>query len=187
MSGLPPTTASKWLEATDRLNGLRVLHTVSVQASAYGLALAQVAPPETRNPIMEIPKVLPQVELKQSIVTSDAIGTRREIADAIVASDDDSVRALKDKQGQLKAIVIESLTQHFDNDLAKGQDRRVVMQSRGPAGEETRKVFQSTAPAEMTCSADWRRLATIRLVKRTTVRVGRTSEQLRYFISSLPL
>ena len=164
-----------------------MLHTVSVQASAYGLALAQVAPPETRNPIMEIPKVLPQVELKQAMVTSDAIGTWKEIADPIVASGDDSLRAWKDNQGQLKAIAIESLTQHFDNDLADGQARRVVMQSRGPAGEETRKVFQSTAPAELTCSADWRRLATIRLVKRTTVRVGRTSEQLRYFISSLPL
>jgi len=171
----------------DRLNGLKALHTVSVWASEYGLSLAQVATPETGNEITAIPEVLAQVELKEAIVTIDAIGTQKEIAEQIVASGGDYVLALKDNQGKLKANVIEYVTQQFDNGLADGQVRRVVMKSRGHGREETREVFQFAAPAELTNSGDWRGLATIGFVKLTTVRAGKTTEQVRYFISSLPL
>ena len=145
----------------DRLNGLKALHTVSVWASEYGLSLAQVATPETGNEITAIPEVLAQVELKEAIVTIDAIGTQKEIAEQIVASGGDYVLALKDNQGKLKANVIEYVTQQFDNGLADGQVRRVVMKSRGHGREETREVFQFAAPAELTNSGDWRGLATL--------------------------
>ena len=75
----------------------------------------------------------------------------------------------------------------IDKDLPEGQARRVVMQSRDLGGEETQKVFQFAAPAELTSPEDWRSTATIGFVKRTTVRAGRTTEQLRYFTSSLSL
>jgi len=123
----------------------------------------------------------------KAIVTIDAIGTQKEIAEQIVASGGDYVLALKDNQGKLKENVIEYVTQQFDNDLADGQVRRVVMKSRGHGREETREVFQFAAPAELTSSEDWRGLATIGFVKLTTVRAGKTTEQVRYFISSLPL
>jgi len=73
----------------DRLNGLEALHTVSVWASEYGLSLAQVATPEAGNEITAIPLGLSQVELNEAIVTIDAIGTQKEIAEQIVASGGD--------------------------------------------------------------------------------------------------
>jgi predicted transposase YbfD/YdcC len=170
----------------DCLNCLKVLHTVSVWASEYGLSLALVATPETGNEITAIPVVLAQIELNEAIVTIDAIETQKEIAEQIVASGGDYVLALKDNQGKLKENVIEYVTQRFDN-LADGQVRRVVMKSRGHGREETREVFWFAAPAELTNSGDWRGLATLGFVKLTTVRAGKTTKQVRYFISSLPL
>ena len=40
---------------------------------------------------------------------------------------------------------------------------------------------------ELTNSGDWRGLSTIGFVKLTTFRAGKPTEQVRYFISSLPL
>jgi predicted transposase YbfD/YdcC len=146
-----------------------------------------VAKPETGNEITAIPMGLSQVELNEAIVTIDAIGTQKEIAEQIVASGGDDLLALKDSQGKFKANVIKYVTQQFDNDLADGQARRVVMKSRGHGREETRAVFQFAAPAKLTNSRAWCGLATIRFVKLTTDRVGKTTGQVRYFISSLPL
>ena len=79
------------------------------------------------------------------------------------------------------------MTEQFHNDLADGQVRRVGMKSRGRGREKTREVFQFAAPAELTSSGDWRGLPTTGFVELTTVRAGKTTEQVRYFISSLPL
>ena len=57
--------------------------------------------------------------------------------------------------------MIEYVTQQFDNDLADGQVRRVVMKSRGHGREETREVFQFASLAELTNSGTgvaWPRL-----------------------------
>ena len=145
----------------DRLNDLKALHTLSVWAREYGLSLAQLATPETGNEITAIPLGLSQVELNEAIVTSDAIGTQKAIAEQIVASGGDYVLALKDNQGKLEEKVIEYVTRQFDNDWADGRVRRVVMKSRGPGREETREVFQFASLAELTNSGTgvaWPRL-----------------------------
>jgi hypothetical protein len=137
----------------DRLNDLKALHTLSVWAREYGLSLAQLATPETGNEITAIPLGLSQVELNEAIVTSDAIGTQKAIAEQIVASGGDYVLALKDNQGKLEEKVIEYVTRQFDNDWADGRVRRVVMKSR--------EVFQFASLAELTNSGTgvaWPRL-----------------------------
>ncbi len=168
-----------------RLNALKALDTVCVRASEYGLSLSRV--PKPGNEITEMPEGLAQVKLKEAIVTIDAIGTQQEIAEQIIAGGGDYVRALKNNEERLKANVIEYVRQQFDDDLVDGQVTRVVMKSRGHGREETREIFQFAAPSELTSSEVWRGLATIGFVKLTTVRMGKTTEQVRYFISSLPL
>jgi predicted transposase YbfD/YdcC len=146
-----------------------------------------VATPETGNEITAVLEVLAQFELKEAIVTSDAIGTQREIMEQIVAASGDYLLALEHNQGKLKAKVIEHMTQQLNNDLADGRVRRVVMKSRGHGREETREGFQVAAPADLTNSREWRGLTTIGYVKLTTVCAGKTTEQVQYFFTSLPL
>lgn len=105
-----------------------------------------MATPETGNETTAVLKVSAQFELKEAIVTSDVIGTQREIVEQIVATIGVYLLALKGSQGKLKAKVIEHITQQFNNDLADGRVSRVVMKSCGHGREETREVFRSRLP-----------------------------------------
>jgi hypothetical protein len=79
----------------DRKNGLGALHSVSVWASDFGLSLGQVACAEKSNEITAIPELLRLVDIKGAIITIDAMGTRKAIADQIIAGEADSVLAWK--------------------------------------------------------------------------------------------
>ena len=68
----------------DRAKGLGALHSVSVWASEYGLSLGQVACAEKSNEITAIPELLRLVDIKGAIITIDAMGTQKAIAEQIV-------------------------------------------------------------------------------------------------------
>jgi hypothetical protein len=79
----------------DRSKGLGALHSVSVWASDYGLSLGQVACAEKSNEITAIPELLKLVNIKGAIITIDAMGTQKAIAEQIIDGEADFVLALK--------------------------------------------------------------------------------------------
>ncbi|WP_161625868.1 ISAs1 family transposase, partial [Singulisphaera acidiphila] len=87
-------------------NGLGALHSVSVWASEYGLSLGQVACAEKSNEITAIPELLRQVDIEGAIITIDAMGTQKAIAERIVEGKADYVLALKGNQGTMHQVVI---------------------------------------------------------------------------------
>ena len=68
----------------DRKNGLGALHSVSVWASEFGLSLGQVACAEKSHELTAIPEVLRLVDIKGAIITIDAMGTQKAIAETII-------------------------------------------------------------------------------------------------------
>jgi len=68
----------------DRNTGLGALHAVSVWAREYGLSLGQVACAAKANEITAIPALLRLVDTKGAIMTIDAMGTQKAIAEPIV-------------------------------------------------------------------------------------------------------
>ena len=68
----------------DRAHGLGALHVVSVWASEFGLALGQAACAEKSNEITAIPEVLALVNIQGAIITIDAMGTQKAIAEQII-------------------------------------------------------------------------------------------------------
>ena len=68
----------------DHQTGLGALHGVSVWASEFGLSLGQVACAEQSNEITAIPELLRLVDLRGAIITIDAIGTQKAIAEQII-------------------------------------------------------------------------------------------------------
>ena len=85
----------------DRNAGKRAIHLVSAWASANTLTLGQVKTTEKSNEITAIPQLLPMLELKGCIVTIDAMGCQKEIAQGILDRGAGYVLALKENQGQL--------------------------------------------------------------------------------------
>ena len=68
----------------DAAAGVGPLHIVSAWASEEGIALGQVATEAKSNEITAIPELLGMVDIKGAIVTIDAMGTQKAIADRIV-------------------------------------------------------------------------------------------------------
>jgi predicted transposase YbfD/YdcC len=77
------------------------IHMVSAFAARQRLVLGQVKVADKSNEIVAIPKLLDMLAIEGAIVTIDAIGCQRAIAQKIVDKNADYVLALKGNQGTL--------------------------------------------------------------------------------------
>jgi predicted transposase YbfD/YdcC len=171
----------------DRKNGLGPLHCVSVWASEYGLALGQVACAEKSNEITAIPELLRLVDIRGAIITIDAMGTQKAIADQIVQGGADYVLALKGNQGTLHEAAVEYIGEQAANEFADTQARcHQTIESRH-GREETRNYFQMPAPKDLPGFNSWPGLKSVGVVVSHCTRDGQETEEIRYYISSLPM
>src|SRR5436309_3492395 len=81
------------------------IHMVSAFAARQRLVLGQVKVAEKSNEIIAIPKLLAMMAIEGAIVTIDAMGCQRDIADNIIDQKADYVLALKGNQGSLREDV----------------------------------------------------------------------------------
>src|SRR5262245_16396396 len=172
----------------DRAQKLGALHLVSAWATANGLTLGQVAVDAKSNEITAIPHLIELLDLKDCVVTIDAAGCQKDIAAQLVAKEADYVLALKENQPTL----YEQVSDYFLEQLEKEGPQRKLRHHReveeGHGRSETRDTFVAPATPEMVASGAWLGLATVVLVIRRCVdhATGKTSDEVRYFISSLP-
>src|SRR6266542_1475195 len=169
----------------DRKNGLGALHSVSVWASDFGLSLGQVACAEKSNEITAIPELLRLVDIKGAIITIDAMGTQKAIAEQIIDSKADFVLALKGNQETLHQAVIDYLDEQSKNDFADVKARRHLSTETGHGREETRSYIQMPVPKDLVGLEQWKGLKSIGVVVSACVRNGKETIETRYYISSL--
>jgi len=81
------------------------IHMVSAFAARQRLVLGQVKVAEKSNEIVAIPALLDMLAIEGAIVSIDAMGCQRDIAEKIVAKKADYVLALKGNQGTLREDV----------------------------------------------------------------------------------
>lgn len=93
----------------DKRHDLKALHTLSAYATNAKLVLAQLSVPEKTNEITAIPDLIDalaaQGQLKDAIVTTDAMGCQVEIAAKIIERGADFLLALKGNQLTLETEV----------------------------------------------------------------------------------
>jgi predicted transposase YbfD/YdcC len=104
----------------DRAEGLGPIHMVSAWAKGNGVCLGQVKTEERSNEITAIPALLGLLELRGCIVTLDAMGCQREIAEKIREQGADYVLAVKANQKELH----EAIEDYFET--AQGAGYRAV-------------------------------------------------------------
>jgi predicted transposase YbfD/YdcC len=169
----------------DRKNGLGALHSVSVWASDFGLSLGQVACAEKSNEITAIPELLRLVDIKDAIITIDAMGTQKAIAAQIIEGEADYVLALKGNHETLHQAVIDYIDEQCRNDFAGVNARRHQTREAGHGREETRRYVQMPVPRDLPGVGLWRGLKSIGVVESRCVRNGKETVEVRYYISSL--
>ena len=170
----------------DTAAGQNPLHLVSAWATEARLVLGQVAVDAKSNEITAIPQLLALLDLRGCIVTIDAMGCQKEIAAAIRAQEADYVLTIKDNQPTLHQAVHEAFLAHADADFTDPTLRRLKKVERGHGREETREYFIAAAPSALADAGEWKDLRSIGLVMRTREVDGDLSEEVVYYLSSLP-
>ena len=89
----------------DRVLGKKAIHMVSAWAAESSLVLGQVKTDEKSNEITAIPELLQLLDINGCIVTIDAMGCQKAIAEQIIDQDGDYVLALKGNQSGLHEAV----------------------------------------------------------------------------------
>jgi predicted transposase YbfD/YdcC len=171
----------------DRSNGLGALHAVSIWASDFGLTLGQVACAEKSNEITAIPELLRLVDIKGAIITIDAMGTQKAIAEQVVAQGADYVLALKGNQETLHQAVIDYMDKQIATDFANVTTRRLLTEEKGHGRDEVRTYVQMPVPPDLADLELWKGLKTIGMVVSARLRDGKETIETRYYISSLAL
>jgi hypothetical protein len=98
----------------DRRDGKAAIHMVSAWASENKLSLGQVVVDEKSNEITAIPELLRLLDVAGALVTIDAMGCQKEIAELIREGGGDYVLAVKQNQPTL----YEQVNQAIDEALA---------------------------------------------------------------------
>lgn len=166
-----------------RQKGLGALHRVSAWAREYGLSLGQVACDEKSNETTAIPELLKLVDIQGAIVTIDAMGTQKAIAEQIVEGEADSVLALKGNHETLQQAVIASIDEQLEGDLANAQEHVTTETTHGR--EETRTSLQLPAPEDLPGFLRWKGLKSIGLATSHCLGDGQETIDVRSYISSL--
>jgi predicted transposase YbfD/YdcC len=168
-------------------SGTPVLHSVSAWASDVRLTLAQLKTDEKSNEISAIPALLDLIDIAGCIVTIDAMGCQTKIAERIVKGKAGYVLALKGNQPNL----LENISGFFETELAHNfrnaphQYKRTVDKDHGRL--EVREYWHTDNVSWMSERDAWKGLASVGMVKRTRTVKEKTSTEIQYFISTLPL
>jgi predicted transposase YbfD/YdcC len=169
----------------DAKNELGALHVVTAWAGEYGLALGQEVCAEKSNEITAIPELLKKIDVRGGIVTIDAMGAQKAIAEEVIAGKADYVLALKGNQESMHRAVIEHIDERLEGDL-KGAEE-LTTTDRGHGREEERTYLQLPAPASLPGRGDWKGLKSIGVVTSRRREGDREGVEIRYYLCSLPV
>ena len=162
------------------------IHMVSAWASQNRVVLGQIPTDEKSNEITAIPRLLRLLQLKGCIVTCDAMGCQRAIAQAIVDQEADYILQVKGNQPNLligiESFFFEALRDAFD----KTPYDYYEMTEKGHGRIETRKVWCSPVKSGYVDTEAWANLSSFIRVEATRQVGEKKSQEVRYYISSLP-
>jgi predicted transposase YbfD/YdcC len=160
------------------------LHLVSAWANEARLSLGQVAVEDKSNEITAIPNLLEILDLKGAIVTIDAIGTQKNIAEKIVEKEADYVLPVKDNHPHLFEDLKKMFARFVDSDLTAFAHDRFSKENKGHGRTEIRTVWVFTDIQELRDWQAWKNLKSVIVVIRECWQDGKASIEVSYYISS---
>jgi predicted transposase YbfD/YdcC len=160
------------------------LHLVSAWATAQRLSLGQVAVDQKSNEITAIPVLLDLLDLHGALVTIDAMGCQKAIAQKIIDQGGDYLLTVKDNQEHLLADVQQALADAAEQDFAGLKHDTYETRERGHGRDELRRYTVLHHTSSLRHADDWPGITTIGMCYSERTVDGVSSEELRCFIGS---
>jgi len=161
------------------------IHMVSAFAARQRLVLGQVKVADKSNEIVAIPALLAMMAIEGAIVTIDAIGCQREIAQQILDQKADYVLALKGNQGTLREDVELFATEQKANGFKDTKISRHETVDGDHGRIETRIYTAIHDVAWLQDRHDWPGLQGIVMVESTRKLADNIERETRFYITSL--
>jgi predicted transposase YbfD/YdcC len=169
--------------SSDRERGRAALHMVSAWATENKLSLGQVVVGEKTNEITAIPELLQLLEISGALVTIDAIGCQKEIADQVREREGDYVLAVKQNQPTLYEQVEGAIDEALEQDAEAIAEHQTV--ETGHGRQETRTYAIFPKPESVDPEGLWRDLSAVGIaISERVDSQGRGSMETRYYILS---
>ena len=165
--------------SVDKASKKAAIYMVSAWAQQNNLVLGQVKVDDKSNEITALPKLLSRLDIAGAVVTVDAMGCQKKLAEQIKRQGGDYVLSLKGNQGSLhddvKTFFTSSLSPAAASVSYDGEHGRI----------ETRTIRATADIAWLQERHDWKGLQSIIAVTAKREIGDKVSEETRYFISSL--
>ena len=166
-------------------NAKAAIHMVSAFAARQRLVLGQVKVAEKSNEITAIPMLLDMLAIDGAVITIDAMGCQRDIAQKVMDKKADYVLALKGNQGSLR----EDVELFAREQKARGFTGTKISQDTTIDGDHGRIETRTTTVIydvawlqERHC---WPGLKAVVMVESTRETSGKVEHETRYYITSL--
>jgi predicted transposase YbfD/YdcC len=172
----------------DKAGGKAAIHMVSAWASANQLVLGQVKVDDKSNEITAIPALLSLLDVSGCIVTIDAMGCQKEIAQQIIDQGGDYLLAVKGNQGHLHEDIAFFFNLAQQNGFARVEHTYHQTVNSGHGRIETRQCWAISGPESLSFLRDgqaWPNLQSIFMIRSQRQLNGQISHHTHYFISSL--
>lgn len=165
--------------SVDKASKKAAIYMVSAWAQQNNLVLGQVKVDDKSNEITAIPKLLSRLDIAGAVITVDAMGCQKKIAEQIVRQGGDYVFSLKGNQGNLHDDVKRFFTSSLSPAVA-------AVSYEGDHGRIETRTLRATADiAWLQERHDWNSLRSIIAVTAKREIGDKMTEETRYFISSL--
>lgn len=169
----------------DSRTGSNPLHIVSAWASEHNITLAQVKVKGKSNEITAISTLLDIITIRGAVVTMDAMGCQKTIAKQIIAGEGDYVLALKGNHGlmhdEVENYFLQALAIDFD-----GVEHDMCTSLEKDHGRIEKRIVYVSADLDWLPNKDqWANLTSIVMVISERTIKGKTSKEIRFYISSL--
>jgi predicted transposase YbfD/YdcC len=169
----------------DDYNAKKAIHMVSAISTKHGLILGQKKCEEKSNEITAIPELLDVLDIMGSIITIDAMGCQKKIAEKIIFKKADYILALKGNQGNLNDEV-----KGFFDKVKHPEFKHYIYQTdsqteKGHGRIETRECTTIKKLDWLLEPANWDSLNCIVQIKSTVIKNNKQTIEERYYITSL--
>jgi predicted transposase YbfD/YdcC len=161
------------------------IHMVSAFAARQRLVLGQVKVAEKANEIVAIPKLLDMLAIEGAIITLDAMGCQRAVAQKIMDKKADYILALKGNQGSLREDAAVFIAEQQAVDFKDATISRAQTVDGGHGRIETRNITVVHDIGWLKERHPWPGLNSIVMVESVRELREMTERETRFYITSL--
>lgn len=181
-------SARNVLNDNNEIEKIKSLNVLNAYSNQYGVCIASEMIENKTNEITAFPIIIKRFNIRNKIITVDALNSQKDNCKLIIKARGDYVMALKGNQGNFYKDVVDYFDDKKLKELAKNSNNYLKTTEKRGSEIITYEYYQTTDIDWYFDKKSWKGLKSIGLVKKTFDNPYEKKEpEYRYYISSLDL